>query len=219
MGSVSPARIIALIVLLAATAFFVHGGLDKDSSQEVGRAPLREAFAMIEGWAPDGDQILDEQIINGLMLDDYLFRRYRRGPEKVNLYVGFYMTAKKVGAAHDPLVCFNGQGWRIGERAEGRFHLSNIPEHSLSYSIMTAERGVDREMIVYWFQANGTASATTLGQKIDMVRGRLGGLGGKNAFVRITTQIDDGKQDEAKKRISTFIESFYPQFLRFMAGK
>jgi EpsI family protein len=216
MGSVSPFRVIILSLLLAATAFLVHGRMAAGSAPSP-KVPLCVAFERVNGWSGGAKQTLDDQVGNMLKLDDYIFRSYEKGEQAVTLYVGYYRTAGKVGAAHDPLVCFQGQGWGIVDRSHGRCILAGASGLKLSYSSMIAERQGERLLIVYWFQTNGRTAADTFSQKVDMVRNRLFGHGEDNAFVRITTPIGDGTQEEsARKRIFDFVDAFYPSFNRYM---
>jgi EpsI family protein len=214
MGTVSPFRVVLLSILLAATALLAHGRIEVGTAPAP-KVPLRQVFDLVDGWSGGNSQPLSDQIIDGLQLDDYLFRSFRKGQQAVTIYVGYYRTAGKVGAAHDPLVCFQGQGWEIVERSRGSYTLVGAPGLSLSYSSMIAERQGERELIVYWFQTNGRTSASTFSQKVDMVRDRLFGRGEDNAFVRITSPIGDGTQESARKRIFDFVEAFYPQFNRY----
>jgi EpsI family protein len=218
MGTMSPFRVILLLILLAATALLVHGPMEAGLASKP-KVPLREAFERFGGWSGGGNLQLSEQIIDGLKLDDYLFRGFEKGKQTVTIYIGYYRTAGKVGAAHDPLVCFQGQGWGIVERAGGRCTVAGNPDLSVSYSSMIAERNGEKELIVYWFQANERSSDNTLSQKVDMVRDRIFGHGEDNAFVRITTPIGDGKPEEARKRIFDFVDAFYPTFHRYMVRK
>ena len=217
MGTVSLFRVILLSLLLAATAFLVHGRMASGSAP-LPKVPLKESFERVDGWNATGNQQLSDQVVNLLNLDDYLFRSFEKGEQAVTLYVGYYRTAKKVGAAHDPLVCFQGQGWGITDRLHARFPLSGAPGLTLSFSSMIAERQGEKELIVYWFQTNRRTSSNTFSQKVDMVRDKLSGHGEENAFVRITTPISDGKPGEARERIFDFVEAFYPAFNRYMTG-
>jgi len=208
---VSPFRVILLSILLASTAFLLHFFLATGSVSSP-KTNLQQAFERVGGWSGGGNLALDDQIVTELKLDDHLFRRFEKGAQAVTMYIGYYRTAKKVGAAHDPLVCFQGQGWTIAEKSHGIYTLAGTPRLSLSYSAMIAERKGEQELIVYWFQANGNASANTFSQKADMVRDRLLGHGEASAFVRITSPIGEGTKESAQKRIFDFVDSFYPMF-------
>ena len=217
MRLLSPIKIVILSILLACAAYVVHGPLASGSTVTV-KVPLREILDNVNGWNTSSNQLLSDEIVNGLKLDDYIFRSYTKGPETVSLYIGYYRTAAKVGAAHDPLVCFSGQGWRTGNSTEGTYRLSSMSGLTISYSSMIAERNGEREIIVYWFQANGTTSSSTLRQKLEMVRDRIKGGGEENAFVRITSPVGHGTPEAARQRIHVFIESFYPHFHRYVTG-
>jgi EpsI family protein len=156
-------------------------------------------------------------VVNMLDLDDYLFRSFKKGEQTVTLYVGYYRRADKVGAAHDPLVCFHGQGWGIVDQSSDHYTLAGEPSLTLSFSSIIAERQGEKEQIVYWFQTNGRSSPNTLSQKIDMVKDRLFGHGEDNAFIRITSPIGNGSPDETRKRIFDFIDAFYPAFRGYIA--
>lgn len=217
MGTVSPFRVILLSVLLAATAFLVHGSI-MSVSAPAPKVPLREAFERVDGWSSTGTQQLGDQVIDMLKLDDYIFRSFKNGQQIVTLYVGYYRTAVKLGAVHVPLVCFQAQGWGIVEQSRGCYTLAGASGLALSYSSMIAEHQGERELIVYWFQTNGRSSNNTFSQKVDMVRDRLFGHGEDNAFVRITTPIGDVPPERAQKRIFDFVEAFYPTFHGYMAS-
>jgi hypothetical protein len=71
---------------------------------------LPRALANIKGWHSNGLVELDRSIIEALELDEYVNHNFTNGRETVSLYIGYYLTSKKVGASHSPLVCFPGQG-------------------------------------------------------------------------------------------------------------
>ena len=215
MRTLSTKRLIILSVLLAATAFLAYGRAAKSSAVTI-KEPLKVAFERVSGWSNAGRQPLGDSIAEALKLDDHIFQSYRNEHGQVTLYVGYYRTAGKVGAAHDPLVCFTGQGWCIGEQVRGQYQLNNLPGSTISYSSMIAKREGERELIVYWFQTNGATSSNTLSQKIAMVRDRFLCSGEDNAFVRITTTLGDESPETASKRIFAFIDSFYPAFQHYV---
>lgn len=215
MRSVNPIKLAILGALLVVAAFVVNGHPGK-RSEKVTKEPLRQVFSRIGGWGVVANFPMDAQIVEALKLDDHLFQSYAREKKRVNLYIGYYRTAKKVGAAHDPLVCFQGQGWQIGNRDTGEYVITQSPDLRISYSSMIAKRQDDRELIVYWFQANGKANANTLSQKISMLLDKLSGTGEDNAFVRISAPIGGEPPEAVRKKLFDFIEDFYPEFYKYV---
>lgn len=216
MRALRPARIVVLSVLLALTALGVNLRTDGAASA-TGKAPLRGGFRQAGGWRCVSEIPMEQKVAEALLLDDFLFQSYQRDKAVVNLYVGYYHSAKKVGAAHDPLVCFQGQGWSIGQRESGTYRLASRPELSISYSSMVAERKGDKELIVYWFQVNDKAKGSTHSQKLAMLLDKISGRGEENAFVRLSAPLGAETPDAARSRIFQFVDDFYPQFLGYVS--
>jgi hypothetical protein len=109
--TVKPTKIIILIICFALTSIVIYR---HPSSQAVKKpVQLNQALTDIKGWAFRGHTPLEPKIVKALELDDYANQGYSNGSDTLFLYIGYYFTAKKVGAAHDPLVCFPGQGWVV----------------------------------------------------------------------------------------------------------
>ena len=215
MRAVSPIKLAILSAFLVVSAILVNGHSSK-SGEKLAKEPLRQVFAKIGEWRVAGNFPVEARIVEELKLDDYLFQSYRREQALANLYIGYYRTAKKVGAAHDPLVCFQGQGWQISNQDTAEYILPHAPGLRISYSSMIAKRQDDRELIVYWFQANGKANANTLSQKIAMVLDKLSGRDEDNAFVRISAPIGNETPEAIRKKLFDFIDDFYPKFYRYV---
>jgi len=167
-------------------------------------------------WVPVNDIGIDKDIVVGLKLDDYIFRNYTDGKRIATLYIGYYGTATAVGAAHDPLVCFPGQGWVVTGQQTGILHLPGGGEQDVNYSVLTATKGEAREFILYWFQSHGDTASGTVKQKINTLLQKFRGKRGRNAFVRISVPIGKNGADEAYKSAVKFLESFYPSFYEFI---
>ena len=101
MRAVSPFRLAILCTLLVATTILVHGHSGR-KPEKTATEPLRQVSSKIEGWRLSSSFPMDARIVEELKLDDYLFQSFARNKELVTLYIGYYRTAKKVGAAHDP---------------------------------------------------------------------------------------------------------------------
>ncbi len=159
---------------------------------------------------------LDPRIAKALELDDYVNQSYFNGHERVFLYIGYYLTTKKVGAAHDPLVCFPGQGWVITNRQKDELTLDSGSGESVSYSTMIAQRGPQKELIIYWFQSYDQTNPDTLSQKITSLWKKLLNQGQDNAFVRISIPLGEKSLSESRQIALKFVQAFYPIFLDFV---
>lgn len=208
MGSSKSRALIFMILCMATAAILLHA---RSSSYEVlPKPPLAQVMAVVPGWSIEGEIPLDEEIVKALDLDDYLYRTYTKDGAYLSLYIGLYRTAKKVGAAHSPLVCFPGQGWEISkpdgmqlETAGGTIYLAD----------MTATKGRQKELLLYWFQARDKTSRGTFQQKLNNFMEGLHRGPTDNAFVRVSIPISETDIEKQRLAAFDFIRSFYPSFL------
>lgn len=216
MGSLSWWRVCVAVVLLLATGFAVN--LKQDATVHVGGDPLFSAFIGFGEWRMIGDIPLDSKVQKELRLDDHLYRRFSNGKSTVTLYVGYYHAAAKVGASHDPLVCFPGQGWVL----QGKNSVSDVmtiqgEKKQLSYATMVAERNDNKELLFYWFQADTKMASSTLMQKLHLVQSKIFGYGQHNAFVRLSMELKDQTTEDGRQAMRRFISDFYPAFLQYIS--
>ena len=217
MGQISHRKIIILALCLVITSIFIYS---KPSSIAVEKnISLKQALADIHGWENNGFSPFDQKIVDALELDDYANQSYTKGQDIVSLYIGYYLTTKKVGAAHDPLVCFPGQGWALTDKKSGELILNQETDNSLSYSSMIAQRGLQKELVIYWFQSYDRTNPDTLSQKISSLLGKILNNREDNAFVRVSVAIENQLKDKAFNNGEKFIKSFYPHFLQYVKEK
>ena len=213
MGSVPRSKLIILTLVLLTTSLFVYVVPNPRAAKR--STPLIKALSHIPGWKMVSTSPLDQGTISVLRLDDYINATYSNGSQTVSLYVGYYWTSKKIGAAHDPMVCFPGQGWAVTETGTGNLKVSSISD-DIAYSKMIATRGEKKELIFYWFQSYDRANAGTFMQKTVGIWKRWLGKGQDNAFVRITTSLGSSPEARAEKAIVEFTRAFYPVFLKYI---
>lgn len=215
MGSLRWGRVLVSTVLL------VLAGLAVLFRQEAAPRPvavsLSSALTSFGDWQTIGDIPLDEGVRSELKLDDYLFRRFSDGRATLVLYVGYYYSKAKVGAAHDPLVCFPGQGWVLSDKKTITSQ-AQLPEGvgTPAFTAMKAERNEDKELLLYWFQADAQATASTLMQKLHLLRAKILGQGQHNAFVRVSINVRDANMTDGQEALNKFVSDFYPVFLGYV---
>ena len=212
MGHVSRKKIILLICCFLLAGFAANR--QKPTVAAPKKMPLAKALSVIKGWQALGNVPLDDKIIKILDLDDYINQDYSNGNRIVSLYIGYYRTLKKVGAAHDPLVCFPGQGWTVLDRSEGQLVINS--GQRVNYSSMLVQRNEQKQIVVYWFQSYDQATPDTFSQKISLFKGKIFQKGEDNAFVRLSVGLGERSLPEAKKDILAFAKRFYPVFVSYI---
>ena len=218
MGYSLSSRLIILIVLLGACGLIVHLKPFKASpSFFKASKDLGNHLSSFPNWRKNKSIELSSTVEEVLKLDDYINAEYTNKTGDVFLYIGQYHSSQKVGAAHDPLVCFPGQGWKVSQRETGEIEISiNSQNHIISYSAMIAEIGDKRQLLLYWFQAYDKAFASTLPQKLYSFYNTLLNHGQGNAFVRLSTSFENESIKEAKNLLISFTRDFYPVYLHYV---
>jgi len=214
MRKVNPLQIIVLIFCLVLTGILINF---KPTSQYHDRKnALVLTLENIENWEKMSVSVLDPIIVEELKLDEYVFQSYIQGEDKINLYVGYYNSSVKVGAAHDPLVCFPGQGWQVSGNQKKNVEILGKSDFRVKYSTLLAEKNGERELVVYWYQAGKYATPDPLMQKIMLFRSKFFHESEGNAFVRISTSLKNETEQKGQNRILKFINDFYPVFEKYM---
>jgi EpsI family protein len=214
LGQTSSVKIIILALIFVLTGILAHWQPTSIVAEK--KKSLSQALINIPGWENNGIIELDPKIVEALKLDDYVNHNFTDGETNVSLYIGYYLTSKKVGAAHDPLVCFPGQGWKVSELRTGDYALDSLDSGTLSYSTMTAQLGMQKALILYWFQSFDRTNPDTFSQKATLLWKKILGQGEENAFVRITISLSDKSIADNQKAIFKFVRAFYPIFLDFV---
>ncbi len=217
MGQINNSKIIFLICCFLFTGLLLN--LQTESNPSPKKQLLKQALANISNWEVIGTNPLSPEIVNALDLDDYVFQSYTNGQEIVSLYIGYYLSGKKVGAAHSPLVCFTGQGWELSDTTNGALTINADSATSINYSTILAKRGLEKTFLLYWFQSYDQTNADTFFQKISLLKAKFLNKGEDNAFVRLSIPLGNRSKEECKNIISEFIHDFYPVFLEFIKEK
>ena len=214
MGHIQTRKLIVLffLLLLVICLNFIL----PEQSAELKKLHLSEAIAKIEGWKVVGQTPLDEIVIDSLDLDDYAFMNFSNGENIVSLYIGYYLTSKKLGSAHDPLVCFPGQGWEVSDIYKKERPLINGDLGKLRYATMTVEKGQYQELVLYWFQSYDISNDNTFSQKVSAFFNRLQSKNSDNAFIRVSIPTSRMSIEKAENIAFDFIQNLYPVFIRYI---
>jgi EpsI family protein len=207
--------IVGLLFLI--TACFVYLNPPRTHiKKEKGR--LGAGFREISGWQLVEDRPLDDEIVSSLDLDDYLFRTYINGIRPLSIYVGYYFSANKIGAAHHPFVCLPGQGWALSNSGKQVIQVQDERKSIVNLAEMMAGIGNNKMLVWYWFQSYNRNSSSSLVQKVSLFSLKLRGISEECAFIEISIPLNDEPLLRARESGEHFIRKFYPQFLTYIEG-
>jgi EpsI family protein len=147
------------LVLLICVGVFGLAGTTLGRKHTV---PERLKFSLfpneIAGWT--GKRVpIENRALKQLRLTDYLSRRYRRGEEQIELYVGFHGRQQRGTVIHSPAHCLPANGWYIVDQS--RIPLPGNEDGPL-INRMEVAFGEERSVVYYWYQGRGRILADEL---------------------------------------------------------
>ncbi len=165
-----------MIVRTVIVALCLLGGtvvLARSSHTEA--VPIRESLdhfpLAIGSWQGQRLQDFDQKILSVLGVDEYVNRAYvADGKPPVGLYIGYYQSQRQGDTMHSPLNCLPGAGWLPAR--QGRTTVETRDEHgprTIEINHVIIEKGLDRQVVLYWYQSHGRVVASEYWGKIYTV--------------------------------------------------
>jgi exosortase D (VPLPA-CTERM-specific) len=192
-------RFLAAALLMLATA----GYLWDHSQDEIipDRQPL-SSLPTIKGWNAV-DSILDQPTLDILGNPEYLLREYKeasgREPE-IDLFIAYYATQKAGETPHTPAHCLPGAGWVVTQQKVTP--LKRTDGSSFPVNRYVIEQGGTRQLVLYWFQAQGREVANEYRLKYYLVSNSIRLHRSDGALIRLMTPMYDGESaNDAQARV------------------
>ncbi|HWR37619.1 MAG TPA: EpsI family protein [Clostridia bacterium] len=191
---------LVLVILVAATL-----GLNALSHGEPALPlhPISSIPLQFGAWVGQQRE-LEDRFVQALGVDDYLYRTYQRGNEiPVGLYIGFYATQRTGSTIHSPKNCLPGAGWQA-------IHADTIPlkrpdGSSAVANLYIVQKGLQKQLVVYWYQSHGRIVANEYWGKIYLVVDAIQLNRTDAALVRVVTPFEGSDQD-ARVRAAEFAQ-------------
>jgi EpsI family protein len=204
MMGTSPERglwIRAVVVLLCIGS--AAGVLARNARSEA--VPPRESLAgfpmTLDAWQGQPLPDFEKKILDVLGVDEYVNRMYAApGEQPVALYVGYYQSQRQGDTMHSPLNCLPGAGW-LPVR-QGRRHIPVVDaqgnRQDIEVNDFTIEKGLDRQVVLYWYQSHGRVVASEYWGKIYTVADAVRLNRSDGALVRLVAPVR-GSGPEAER--------------------
>jgi EpsI family protein len=203
-----------LISMFLATSIIVH--LNSEPSSVLQKPALTPYLKHIPNYKFLNQVYLPEKSVKMLKLDDYIYINYDGPDGKINLYIGYYLTADKAYSAHSPLVCYPSQGWKIDRKAEQK-HLT-IDSNRIQYEEIIASSGNKRELVIYWYQTDRFTTSNVYINKIHIGYNKITKNNEQHAFVRVAVPLHTTLEN-AKEAAIDFIRAFHSILLESLIHK
>jgi EpsI family protein len=218
-----PRTAIAASVLLAAA--FSLGAVTRTETAGL-RQPLRNVPLSVEGWEGTDGPRFDREILEVLRVDEYLNRAYRRaGGPVVGLYVGYYASQRQGQTMHSPLNCMPGAGWEPTGRTRVQIPAAGSVaggEGAAEINRVVVQKGLDRQLVLYWYQAHGRIVASEYWGKVYTVADAIRLNRSDGAMVRIIVPIpsmNESAEREAERLALEFAGTLLPVLSSYLDGQ
>ena len=214
MKSLSWRRFSVLVVLLVMTAMLLHARRRLEivpKSEQLELLPLE-----ISDWR--GHSLsLDSATLAVLGAGNFLSRNYVPiQPEPyVNLFVAYFPTQRAGDTVHSPQNCLPGSGWTPIDAKRIEFAPGSGAPFVVNRYIIA--KGLDRQLVLYWYQAHGRRVASEYFAKFYLVADAIRMNRTDGAMVRLVTPILPGEgSSKAELRAKRFAEVLIPELDRFI---
>jgi EpsI family protein len=190
----------------------IAGALIKRPIPVVVRTNLENLPMGIAGYVGIEDEF-PESVNSELNADKHVFRHYRFAKgDQIDLYIGYYGTAKGGRTGHNPYACLPGAGWAIVDsRRVGIRQPCKSSDVPVNY--VQARRNGVNIIMVHWYQSGGTTVMSSgVSQNIERFWGRLLRNRNDGAYVQISTEVSDDRVADA----GIEVKSFAGQILRLL---
>ena len=176
------------------------------------RQPLDRLSMTIGDWRGRTDPPLSDQELKVLGADDLTMRTYFSATSALGLYIGYWETQSRGDAVHSPLNCLPGSGWQ--PVSNGRLQVPvrepNAPARVIEVNRHVIQKGLDRQLVLYWYQSHGRVIASEYSGKFYLVADAVRLGRSDTAIVRVVTPITPAGEAEAERTAMQFVQELFP---------
>jgi EpsI family protein len=181
--------------------------------------PVRMSFSLFPmqfgEWQGVQRPPFTARVLEVLGLDDYITRYYYRDPKSpVDLYIGYWKSQQQGGAIHSPQNCLPGAGWEpLSQRLLTFPDPRNPAAPPLSVNRYVIGKGLDRQLVLYWYQSRGRVVGSEYWSKIYLVLDAARYNRTDAALVRLLAPINGTSPEaevEAERQVLDFAKVVLP---------
>jgi EpsI family protein len=184
--------------------------------------PIRESLSelplRIGSWTGGESRALESNVLAVLGVNDYVNRTYL-SPDlfPAYLYIGYYQSQREGDTMHSPLNCLPGAGWNPIKRGHIKVLVGDGSAIEINRIIIL--KGLDKQMVLYWYQAHGRVVASEYWGKIYTVLDAVRTNRTDAALVRVicpVADLDAASEADSEERAVEFVKAIFPFLERFL---
>lgn len=196
------------IIIVSSIIFLFALYLNIYSFHEI--VPLKKALDEFplswKGWAGKV-YFFDDRILERLRADEYIFREYTRGNNKINVYIGYYGTQREGAQIHSPKHCLPGSGWFKLFEKKRVLDIGNTGK--INFIEALYQKDADKELFIYWYKMKDVYITNDYILKLYMILNSLRYQRNDAAFIRFSTPVGNNVED-SEYLIEVAMRDFLP---------
>jgi EpsI family protein len=207
-------RFLGAVLLMGATAAMM---LARNRTEVTPAYEDLQNFPQVVAGRASVDVPLSAEVLEALGPGHFLMREYHGTPTDAptNLYIAFFPSQRTGDTIHSPRNCLPGAGWVPTE--SGHIWIPTGTGKSIEANRYIVTQGLDRMLVLYWYQSHGRATPSEYLAKYYLVTDSLRLNRTDGALVRVITAI--GKNEGAQKaeaRAVRFSEAILPNLNKYI---
>jgi len=174
------------------------------------RLPLQNFPDQIHGW--QGSPVPIAPAIRAVLGPGEFLERFYHGSggvPPVDLFLAYFPSQRTGDTMHSPKNCLPGGGWV--PIASGQIPLTGPKGKQFRVNRYLIAKGLDRMLVIYWFEEQGRPVASEYWAKIYLVSDSIRENRSDGALIRIATPLAAGELPAvAEKRAVRFAKGILP---------
>jgi EpsI family protein len=217
---------VAVLLVLGAVVM-AHGSR---TEPVIMRQSLANLPMQLGSWQGQPFPDMDARILAVLGVDDYVNRAYiRPDGAAISLYVGYYKSQRQGETIHSPLNCLPGAGWNPTSRSRVRINIDKaaaqgseaavLPAQSIAVNLIVIQKGLEKRVVIYWYQSHGRVIASEYWGKIYTVIDALRSNRTDAALVRVTSPVaglERKPELQSEEASIQFVQEIFPLLNRYL---
>jgi EpsI family protein len=189
--------LLALVLVLA---------LSRRTNPIVVQTNLENIPMVIDGYTAT-DYTFSDSVYKELNADKYVSRHYKsRDGNQIDLYIGYFGTAKGGRTGHNPYACLPGAGLAIVDT--GKVYLKKPDGGMVPVNYIRAVKDGINTLMLHWYQTAGNrVVATGFEQNIQRFVDKVLYNRNSGAVVQVNAYVFETDAPMAKQRLERFAEA------------
>ena len=163
------------------------------------------------------EQRFDDEIYTVLGVDDSFLATYVNPQgRQVQLYIGFYKSQREGDIIHSPKNCMPGSGWNIVKTSSEELDINHGPFGKVKVIEFKLKKGLDEQVVLYWYQSRGRVISSEYLQKIYLVYDSITRNRTDGSFVRLIAPVYKDNEELTSRFLKDFAQMIFPVLTEYL---